>query len=365
MGENIKTGKVENILLLTADFPPARGGIAKASSNLLKLVQRRYNVKTLVFNIEGRSRDNTEYIQAGILKIPPIISQYLKNNNVDMIMVMTIFPLGWILPYVSSGIPSVYFIYGSELIEKNRYKLRPSHNIILKNAYRTIAISRFTASLVKTDADIFYPLIDSGQYNTSMDRKHKDYFTIGSIGRIVRHKNYRAVLECMASISRRVESATGKSVKYQIAGTGPGLTDLQDIIDRNELGEHAEILGNIDDSQRDRFYSSIDVLAVPSITTDRAVEGFGLVVQEAGLFGVPSAGFSSGGLAESIEDSELLADEGDQKGIEDIIVKLLTDNQFYNKKSGEALSRTDKYKISDIRLDDLERILGIGSGGRI
>ena len=365
MGENIKTGKVENILLLTADFPPAGGGIAKASSNLLKLLQRRYNVKTLVFNIEGRSRDSIKYEQAGIVKMPRIIRQYLRNNDIDMIMVMTMFPLGWILPYVNAGIPSVYFIYGSEIIEKNRYKLRPSHNIILKNAYRTIAISEFTASLVKTDADIFYPLIDAGQYSTGANRKHSDHFTIGSIGRIVRHKNYSAVLECIASISHRVESATGKSVKYQIAGTGPGLTDLQDIIDRNELGEYAEILGSIDDSQRDRFYSSIDVLAVPSIATDRAVEGFGLVVQEAGLFGVPSAGYSSGGLAESIEDSELLADEGDRKGLEDIIVKLLTDKQFYDKKSESALGRTDKYKISDERLDDLERILGIGSGGRI
>ena len=64
---------------------------------------------------------------------------------------------------------------------------------------------------------------------------------------------------------------------------------------------------------------------MPSKTTRVDVEGFGTVFLEAGLFGKPSIGTTSGGIPEAIDDGEtgLLVPEGDVRLLSQALEKLL------------------------------------------
>ena len=154
-------------------------------------------------------------------------------------------------------------------------------------------------------------------------------------------------------------------MRYIIAGSGKQINHYRNYIKKENLMNFVELANELSNRERNEFLSNIDILLVPSIRDKNHVEGFGIVVQEAGLLGIPSVGYKSGGLTESIDIEDLLAKENDEKTICEIIIKLLCDKEFYNEMSDKSKKRSSRFTISLKRLDEFENLIGIGSGGRI
>lgn len=352
-----------DILILSSDFPPARGGIATDSFNLYTLLGKRHNVQAHIFGIQGENTDSVIY--HNIHKI--LYMRELKSlfrQDFDMIVLRTMFPLAWMTGLLRPHAKTVLFVYGQEIIARNHLKLRPSVKWTLKHMCQIVSISRFTDSLIDRESSIYYPLIDSTQYE-AMDKKiDNSIFTIGTMGRIENHKNHMAVLRNIRSINEALRGSY-KAVKYIIAGQGSSEEALQDYVKRNGLEQMVVFMHCPDNKSRNDFYNSIDMLVMPSVRNRNHVEGFGIVVQEAGLYGKPSVGYASGGLTESLEFEDVQCTEGDEGCLCSKITEMALDENRYARAADAAFKRAQQYVISEKRLNEIDDLLGIGSGGRI
>ena len=352
-----------NILILSSDFPPARGGIATDSFNLFKLLSKRHNVHTHIFGMEGKNTDSIIYHNVPKISYLKILKE-LFSRNYDIIILRTMFPLAWMTAMLKPKARTILFIYGQELISRNYLKLRPSVKWTLEQMDEIISISRFTDSLIARESRIFYPLIDAVQYKSVNMKQDKKTFTIGTMGRIEPHKNHMAVLRNISLIDDALEKENRK-LNYIIAGQGSNEQVLRDYVKKNNIEHIVSFMQCPDNDSRDEFYNSIDLLVMPSIRDRNHVEGFGIVVQEAGLYSKPSLGYASGGLEESLEYNSVRCAEDDEACLCKSIISMALDSSKYREEADAALARSQKYIINEKRCDEIDELLGIGSGGRI
>jgi glycosyltransferase involved in cell wall biosynthesis len=111
---------------------------------------------------------------------------------------------------------------------------------------------------------------------------------VGFLGRFDPKKNLDLLIRAVAQMP---------AVSLRMAGAGPDSYErmLRDLVADGGLGGRAEWLGFIAASQRPAFFSSIDVLAMPS-----AFECFGMVAAEAMQHGVPVVVSDLTGIAEVV-----------------------------------------------------------------
>ncbi len=351
-----------NILILSSDFYPLMGGVATDSFNFYKLIKDKHNVEVHVFGVKAQC-DGIHYHAVSKINYLSVLKNIFKKEY-DIIILRTIFPLAWMVNILKPNAKKVLFIYGQEIISRNYLKPRPTVNSVLNNADLIISISHYTSSLIKQDSIVFPPLLDMDDYEPQIRKRSKDIFTIGSIGRIEKHKNIMAILKKLTKIEALLKRDNFR-LHYIIAGRGDELKLCRQFVADSHIEHMVEFRDCPDNQSRSRFYNDIDLLVMPSVSDKNHIEGFGIVVQEAGLFHKPAIGYASGGLNESLEFSTIMADEGDEQMLINHIIKLCINREIYDREADAAYNRAMKYVINSQRLAEINNILGIGSGGRI
>ena len=96
------------------------------------------------------------------------------------------------------------------------------------------------------------------------------------------------------------------------------------------LRDSVRFLGGLSPEQLRGAYRRADVLVLPAIEAPGDVEGFGIVLIEAGLFGVPVVGTRVGGIPDAVVEGEtgLLAPPGDWDAIAERVVRVLCDREL-------------------------------------
>lgn len=115
---------------------------------------------------------------------------------------------------------------------------------------------------------------------------------LGFLGRLVTQKGLDILIDAMAILKKRDTKWTLK-----IGGTGPLLDDLRRQVNELGLQNSVEFLGNV--SNKDQFFSEIDVFVLPS-----RFEGFPLVLIEAGMYKMPVVATRVSGNPEIILDQK-------------------------------------------------------------
>jgi glycosyltransferase involved in cell wall biosynthesis len=87
---------------------------------------------------------------------------------------------------------------------------------------------------------------------------------------------------------------TPEAVRALIVGSGPSETDLRSLAIKLGIADRVEWRGYVDHLAMPETYAEMDLLVVPSRTTDQALEQFGRVVIEALACGVPVCSSDSG-----------------------------------------------------------------------
>jgi glycosyltransferase involved in cell wall biosynthesis len=171
-------------------------------------------------------------------------------------------------------------------IDKSRSRARRSQKLFLKSLYMRWTDLFIVTSQLETDESlppaaphetIAYPLSDSREPAAELQtRGDQRELRVGYLGRIAAKKNVILLVEAMALLPEHV--------RLLIAGSGPDevLGPARRRAEELGLGERIEWLGFVPPDDRERFLSSIDVLAMPS-----QFESFGMAAAEAMLAGVP------------------------------------------------------------------------------
>ena len=106
-------------------------------------------------------------------------------------------------------------------------------------------------------------------------------------------------------------AALEPGVQVRVAGDGPERRALQELAGTLGISDRVEFVGALAPKELPDFYRSLDVLAVPSLTTSSWVEQFGRVAIEAMACGIPVVVSDSGALPEVVAGAALVVAEGD------------------------------------------------------
>jgi len=118
-----------------------------------------------------------------------------------------------------------------------------------------------------------------------------------SVGRQVKRKGFAWFVE-------HVMPTLPNNVHYWIAGDGPESDTIQRAINRHNLNDRVRRLGRISNPDLARLYRGADLFIMPNIPVDGDMEGFGVVMLEAGQCGCPSIAARLEGIQDVITEGE-------------------------------------------------------------
>ena len=126
--------------------------------------------------------------------------------------------------------------------------------------------------------------------------------TVGLLGRIVREKGLEPLVRALQLEPR---------LRLRVGGEGGDRGFLEMLAREAGVDDRLEVLGPVRPDRVGEFYSSLDVLAVPSIPTDSWTEQFGRVAVEAMAAGVPVVSSDAGALPDVVGGAGIVVPAGD------------------------------------------------------
>ena len=184
-----------------------------------------------------------------------------------------------------------------------------------------------------------------------------DSLLLISVGRHVARKGYPWFI---ANVMTQLPS----NVHYWLAGEGPQTAAIKTAIADNNLGDRVRAIGKISEQQLRLLYAGGDLFIMPNRPVSDDMEGFGIVILEAGLSGTPTIGARLEGICDVITDgvNGHYAETGDAQDFASVI-------QFYNRdrdalaalSSSAATHTIDTFgweEISERYLRQIRRVVG-------
>jgi glycosyltransferase involved in cell wall biosynthesis len=209
--------------------------------------------------------------------------------------------------------------------------------------YRNITF--FTISLsTKTDLESFgvkgnnVRILPMGITTSGFFPKHRKEgnTTIIFVGRLVKSKGIEDAIKALAIVKKKFPL-----FRFWIVGRGNSeyLSRLKKLILKKRLTSNTAFFGFVEENRKFELMSKAHFLLAPSVK-----EGWGLIVPEAGLVGVPAIGYDVHGIREVIKNNKTgyLAPKSNFVSLAATIEKALRNKKMYNKMSVEVskLSKT-------------------------
>ena len=114
-----------------------------------------------------------------------------------------------------------------------------------------------------------------------------------SVGRLVRRKGFKWFVD-------QVMPLLPERVYYTIAGSGPEAADIEHAVARRNLTGRVRLLGQCSDAALVQLYQESDLLVMPNTPVPGDMEGFGIVMLEAGACGTPTVAAALEGIRDVI-----------------------------------------------------------------
>ena len=179
-------------------------------------------------------------------------------------------------------------------------------------------------------------------------RAGDDRFTIGFAGRLVEEKGLRDLVGAV----RRLDFP----VRLLIVGDGPLRAELE----RADLGlGELQLRTGVRSAEMPELYARMDLLVLPSRTTETWAEQFGKVLCEALLCGTPVLGSSSGEIPWVIETSDggRIFPEGDAGALAAAIRELRGDAAERKRLAEQGRAGVERHFSPRVAARELDRLL--------
>ncbi|MEX0747555.1 MAG: glycosyltransferase family 4 protein [Rhodothermales bacterium] len=118
-----------------------------------------------------------------------------------------------------------------------------------------------------------------------------------SVGRQVKRKGFVWFVD-------NVLPLLPEDVHYWLAGDGPEAESIAEAARQRGIRHRIGLLGRIAEKDLELLYSAADLFIMPNVPVDGDMEGFGVVMLEAGLSGLPTIGSRLEGITDVIEEGE-------------------------------------------------------------
>lgn len=349
------------LLLVSQDFPPDIGGIQTYSLELARRLAPRCEAleviaparpgceevdRTLDVPVH-RVRSSTDALG---LRAIPTLWRRTKSGQLDAVLHAQWTTAPGSLLARRRGWPRRVFVaaHGRELLLRPIAGLGPAQSAydatrrwVVREADGIFAVSRYTAGLARAlgvdpgrvhvvengvDASRF-DLADAAARREAFRARHDlgDRPCYATVARLQRHKGIDTGIRALPSLRRRVPEAT-----YLVVGSGPDEVRLRSLARQLEVADAVRFLGRVSDDEVVDALLACDAFALLSREAVPDVEGFGLVLLEAGACGRPVVGARSGGIPDAIahERSGLLVPPDDVGATADALARVLGDPEL-------------------------------------
>lgn len=322
------------IALVTLDYPPERGGVARYLGNLVEESKGEIGV---FVNETHRAMgpghvESVQLLASGWPAWWPMVSlmKGLREKGYSKILVSHALPCGTaaLIARKTGGLPYAVLMHGLDfrLAMRSAWK-RFLLRRILKGANLVIVNSQIVGEEINAFAPDIKPLVlmPGVEPRSFPPREHAraafgiepNAFQVLSVTRLVPRKGIDKLIQAMALLP--------EDVRLTIIGDGQDLPRLRTLA--SSLGERVRFLTETDDAGRDAWYAASDVFVLPVRDEGNDVEGFGIVFLEAALAGLPSIAGKSGGAVEAVleEKTGMHVDPNDCQAIAGAISRLRGD----------------------------------------
>jgi phosphatidyl-myo-inositol dimannoside synthase len=326
-------------LLLTYDFPPMGGGIAR----MMGEVARRYPPGALVVSTGAfPGSDETDLRFPHPVDRMPIASRRLRAVHgwipwcrraavlgravrPEFVWCGNLKPAAYPASWIGrrTGIPHGIFLHGTELLLlRHRLKGKPRKRIagrwLLGGAAVLVTVSRWTAALcgevlaelgidpaatdirivpLGTDPAQFRPGIDPAAVRARYGLEPGRWLL--TVARLAAHKGIDTVLHALAALREEVPD-----LRYAVVGAGVQREELGRLAHDLGVADRVRFLTGVPDRDLPALYNSAELYLGVSRPAELMVEGFGIALSEASACGLPVIGGSGGGIPDAVRDGE-------------------------------------------------------------
>lgn len=309
----------------------------------------------VVRNTEGPKLNKLDYIcPPKIISKIPIINIFTKlflmlyfgkKNRSKIVIGYYLLPHG-ILSFITSKIlkiPCCICIIGDiykhstiPFIGKLLIKIlkKTDYITVTGNKSRNFLIAK---DIPKEKIHILPNTIDIERFKPIINEKKYD---IISLGRLSQEKRLDILLRIISKLNQ-----SGLALRVGIVGEGEEKENLISLSKKLGLEKNVDFIGFRKDVEK--YYQNTKIFI---LTSER--EGLPLTIVEAMSCGIPVISSNVGDIEDIIDDGKnsfLIKQFDDIDSYVDRIVKLITDEDLYNKFSSEALKIRNRYSVSNAR----------------
>jgi phosphatidylinositol alpha-1,6-mannosyltransferase len=360
------------ILVITWNFPPRRGGIEYLVSNLCAGLRERHSVRVITAHVQSVESVEEEVFRAPWPGVLPFALYALwcgarllvRNRGVKIILggSVLVTPLVLFLARLF-GRKAVVQAHGLDLVYRN-FLYQQLCVRWIKLCERIVANSAYTASraVQKGARPDQIAVIPPGVYPerfagpVNVDAIKKEFGLEGKqiilfVGRLAKRKGVKAFIEeSLVKIVREVPNAcfviVGDNPSESLTHRDDALGEIRAVVTEMQLQDHIRLLGSLSDEEVVKLYQACDVVLLPALAQTDDVEGFGIVLVEAAAAGKPAVATRVGGIPDAVEDGKggILVEPGDYEQFAGAVIALLRDGRR-NLMMGECAQRRVKEKF--------------------
>ena len=352
-------------ILLTYDFPPIGGGIARMMGELTN----RYPPGSLVVStgsFPGSQEVDTSFknrvdrlavpsrrlrtIQ-GLLSWSRRASQLQRSVDPEFVWCGNLKPAGYPARWVRRRTDTPYgiFLYGTDLLllqdrlHGSALK-RGVARALIGSATVLVTISRWTRDLcftvlselgfqegeidvrivpLGTDPDHFRPKVDPSGVRARYGLEEGRWLL--TVARLVAHKGIDTALRVVAALHH-----DHPSLRYAVVGTGPMQNQLEELARQLGVADRVRFLTSVPDADLPALYNNAEIYLGVSRPAELMMEGFGISLSEASACGIPVVGGTTGGIPDAVRENEtgLLVDPRYPERVAQAVRLLLDDAEL-------------------------------------
>jgi phosphatidyl-myo-inositol dimannoside synthase len=352
-------------LLLSYDFPPIGGGIARLTG---ELAQRFPAGSLLVSTGEVSGSEAVDSAMPNVVDRVGIRSTRLRTIQGLIVWSYRVrrlartfapgfvwcgnlkpagFPALWVRR--REGIPYGIIFHGSELLLlRHRLGRMPRKRIAARMAMQDatvlVAVSNWTRGLclevldemglrsgdfdvrtmpLGTDPQHFRPGIDTGDVRSRYGLEPGRWLL--TVARLAVHKGIDTGMKVVAALRD-----AHPELRYAVVGSGPKQAELEALAARLGVADRVRFLTGVPDSDLPALYNCAELYLGLSRPEELLIEGFGIALAEASACGIPVVGGLAGGIPDAVRNGEtgMLVDSTDLSAVVAVVRSLLADREL-------------------------------------
>lgn len=335
----------QNFVLITLDYPPERGGVARylgelvrASGDGVTVVVEQNHVLTGPGRVVPR-----EFFRRTWPKWRPLVKVCREfGKKAACLTVSHVLPVGTAAMIAKwlGGAPYIVICHGLDVrLAVGKWRRRVLFRLVCRGAKLVVANSEATAQEIRALVPglrvlVLTPGVRPLSPVSREDARRRlgvapDEEVVLAVARLIPRKGVDVLLEATEQLPDR------ENLTVVVVGDGSERVKLAQMAEH--LKHRIRFVPNATDEDVGAWYQAADVFCLPLREHASDIEGFGIVYLEAAVHGLPVVAGRSGGAAEAVEDGKtgILVRPNDPEDTAAALRQLLQDTVL-RRRLGEA-----------------------------